>query len=147
MRYVTSTLAAMTLASAVGVLAQEQQAPAQAPAREQAAPKEQAPGEQPAATQQTSPKFTLTGCVVEAKTTDGGTVYVLSKAEGGKATMYVLAGPSEKDFSTNVNKKIEVIGPVKEPPNADTDSAPNAKVVRPPAVFVESVKLVAESCA
>jgi len=31
MRYVTSTLAAMTLASAVGVLAQEQQAPAQAP--------------------------------------------------------------------------------------------------------------------
>jgi len=72
---------------------------------------------------------------------------VLSKAEGGKATMYVLAGPSESDFSTNVNKKIEVIGPVKEPPNADTDSAPNSKVVRPPAVFVESVKLVAESCA
>jgi hypothetical protein len=141
MRYVTSTLAAMTLASAVGVLAQEQQAPAQPPAREQA------PGEQPAARPQTSPKFTLTGCVVEAKTTDGGTVYVLSKAEGGKATMYVLAGPSESDFSTNVNKKIEVIGPVKEPPNADTDSAPNAKVVRPPAVFVESVKLVAESCA
>jgi len=141
MRYVTSTLAAMTLASAVGVLAQEQQAPAQPPAREQAAPQEQAPGEQ------SSPKFTLTGCVVQAKTTDGGTVYVLSKAEGGKATMYVLAGPSESDFSTNVNKKIEVIGPVKEPPNADTDSAPNAKVVRPPAVFVESVKLVAESCA
>jgi hypothetical protein len=142
MRYVTSTLAAMTLASAVGVLAQEQQAPAQAPAKEQAAP-----GEQAAPTQQAAPKFTLTGCVVEAKTTDGGTVYVLSKAEGGKATMYVLAGPSESDFSTNVNKKIEVIGPVKEPPNADTDSAPNAKVVRPPAVFVESVKLVAESCA
>jgi hypothetical protein len=142
MRYLTSTLAAMTLASAVGVLAQEQQAPAQAPAKEQAAP-----GEQAAPTQQAAPKFTLTGCVVEAKTTDGGTVYVLSKAEGGKATMYVLAGPSESDFSTNVNKKIEVIGPVKEPPNADTDSAPNAKVVRPPAVFVESVKLVAESCA
>ena len=146
MRYVTSTLAAMTLASAVGVLAQEQQPPAQAPARE-AAPREQAPGEQAAPAQQAGPKFTLTGCVVEAKTTDGGTVYVLSKAEGGKATMYVLAGPSESDFSTNVNKKIEVIGPVKEPPNADTDSAPNAKVVRPPAVFVESVKLVAESCA
>jgi hypothetical protein len=142
MRYLTSTLAAMTLASAVGVLAQEQQAPAQAPAKEQAAP-----GEQAAPTQQSAPKFTLTGCVVEAKTTDGGTVYVLSKAEGGKATMYVLAGPSESDFSTNVNKKIEVIGPVKEPPNADTNSAPNAKVVRPPAVFVESVKLVAESCA
>ena len=135
MRYVTSTLAAMTLASAVGVLAQEQQAP-QAPAREQAAPEEQA-----------APKSTLTGCVVEAKTTDGGTVYVLSKAEGGKATMYVLAGPSESEFSQNVNKKIEVTGPVKEPPNADRDSAPNSKVVRPPAVFVESVKLVAESCA
>jgi len=141
MRYVTSTLAAMTLASAVSVLAQEQQAPAQAP------PREQAPGEQSAATPQTSPKFTLTGCVVEAKTTDGGTVYVLSKAEGGKATMYVLAGPSESDFSQNVNKKIEVIGPVKEPPNADSEGAPNPKVVRPPAVFVESVKLVAESCA
>ena len=142
MRYVTSTLAAITLASAVGVLAQEQQPPAQAPAGEQAAPKEQvAPREQAA------PKSTLTGCVVEAKTTDGGTVYVLSKAEGGKATMYVLAGPSESDFSQNVNKKIEVIGPVKEPPNADGDSAPNPKVVRPPAVFVESVKLVAESCA
>ena len=142
MRYVTSTLAAMTLASAVGVLAQEQQPPAQAPAGEQAAPTQQA-----APKEQAAPKFTLTGCVVEAKTTDGGTVYVLSKAEGGKATMYVLAGPSESDFSTNVNKKIEVIGPVKEPPNTDTDSAPNSKVVRPPAVFVESVKLVAESCA
>jgi len=141
MRYLTSTLAAMTLASAVGVLAQEQQPPAQAPAGEQAAPAQQA-----APKEQAAPKFTLTGCVVEAKTTDGGTVYVLSKAEGGKATMYVLAGPSESDFSQNVNKKIEVIGPVKEPANADSDSAPNPKVVRPPAVFVESVKLVAESC-
>lgn len=140
MRYVTSTLAAITLASAVGVLAQEQQPPAPAPGQ-QAAPKEQA-----ASKEQATPKSTLTGCVVEAKTTDGGTVYVLSKAEGGKATMYVLAGPSESDFSTNVNKKIEVIGPVKEPLNADADSAPNSKVVRPPAVFVESVKLVAESC-
>ena len=77
MRYVTSTLAAMTLASAVGVLAQEQQAPAQPPAREQAAPREQTPGEQPAATQQTSPKFTLTGCVVEAKTTDGAKAIIV----------------------------------------------------------------------
>ena len=141
MRYVTSTLAAITLASAVGVLAQEQQPPAPAPGA-QAAPQEQA-----ASKEQAAPKSTLTGCVVEAKTTDGGTVYVLSKAEGGKATMYVLAGPSETDFSTNVNKKIEVVGPVKEPLNADADAAPNSKVVRPPAVFVESVKLVAESCA
>ena len=143
MRYVTSTLAAMTLASAVGVLAQEQQAPAQPPAREQAAPREQAPGEQPAARPQTSPKFTLTGCVVEAKTTDGGTVYVLSKAEGGKATMYVLAGPSESDFSTNVNKKIEVTGPMQEP---SSTPAPDPKVVRPPLITVESMKVVAQSC-
>jgi hypothetical protein len=130
MRIFTSTLAAITLASAVGVFAQEQQAPEQPPARQQA------------------PKSTLTGCVVEAKTTDGGTVYVLNKAEGGKATMYVLAGPSESDFAANVSKKIEVVGPVQEPPSADKDSAPSdPKVVRPPAVIVESVKLVAESCA
>ena len=130
MRIVTSTLAAITLASAVGVFAQEQQAP-----------------EQPPTAKQQAPKSTLTGCVVQAKTTDGGTVYVLSKAEGGKATMYVLAGPSESDFSTNVSKKIEVIGPVQEPPSAEKDSAPaDPKVVRPPAVIVESVKVVAESC-
>jgi hypothetical protein len=130
MRIVTSTLAAIALASAGGVFAQEQQAP-----------------EQPPAAKQQAPKSTLTGCVVQAKTTDGGTVYVLSKAEGGKATMYVLAGPSESDFSTNVSKKIEVIGPVQEPPSADKDSAPaDPKVVRPPAVIVESVKVVAESC-
>ena len=130
MRMFTSTLAAIKLASAVGVFAQEQQAPEQPPAKQQA------------------PKSTLTGCVVEAKTTDGGKVYVLSKAEGGKATMYVLAGPSEADFSANVSKKIEVVGPVQEPPSADNDSAPkDPKVVRPPAVIVESVKLVAESCA
>ena len=41
-----------------------------------------------------APTSTLTGCVVQAKTTDGGTVYVLSKAEGGSATMYVLGGSS-----------------------------------------------------
>jgi hypothetical protein len=130
MRHVISTITAFTLASAVGVLAQEQ-APAQS---------------QPPASEQAS-KSTLTGCVVQAKTTDGGTVYVLSKAEGGSATMYVLAGPSESDFSTNVNKKIEVTGPVKEPPpSADKDSAPDPKVVRPPAVVAESVKVVAENC-
>jgi hypothetical protein len=135
MRYVTSTIAAFTLASAVGAFAQEQQAPAQPSAREQA------PAEQSA------PKSTLTGCVVQAKTTDGGTVYVLSKATGGSATIYVLAGSSESQFSENVNKKIEVIGPVQEPlPSADKDSAPDPKVVRPAAVIVESVKVVAESC-
>jgi len=68
MRYVTSTIAAFTLASAVGVFAQEQ-APAQPPAKEQA------------------PKSTLTGCVMQAKTTDGGTAFVLNKAEGGSASI------------------------------------------------------------
>jgi hypothetical protein len=131
MRYVTSTIAAFTLASAVGVFAQDQ-----APAPQQ-----------PPATEQAAPKSTLTGCVVQAKTTDGGTVYVLSKAEGGKATMYVLGGSSESDFSTNVNKKVEVTGPVQEPPpSADKDSAPDPKVVRPPAIVVESVKVVAQNC-
>src|SRR5688572_27938688 len=101
MRYVTSTITAITLASAVSVFAQDQ-APAQPTAKEQAAP-----------------KSTLTGCVVQAKTTDGGTVFVLSKAEGGSATMYVLSGSPESDWSANVNKKVEVTGPVQEPPSAD----------------------------
>ena len=140
MRCITSTIVAFAFASAVGVFAQEQQAPAPRPANEQAAPREQAPGEQAA------PKSTLTGCVAEAKTTDGGTAYVLSKAEGGKAKMYVLVGPSETTFSENVNKKIEVTGPVKEPPGADKEAAPASNVVRPPAIFVESTKVVAESC-
>ena len=133
MRYVTSTIAAVALVSAVSVFAQEQAPREQAP-QEQAAPKEQAP------------TSTLTGCVVQAKTTDGGTVYVLSRAEGGSATMYVLAGPSESQFSANVNKKIEVTGPVQEPPAADKDSPPDPKVVRPAAVIVESVKVVADTC-
>jgi hypothetical protein len=126
MRYVTSTIAACTLASAVVVFAQEQ-APAQ-PAREQA------------------PKSTLTGCVVQAKTTDGGTAYVLSKAEGGSASMYVLGGSSQSEVSANVNKKVEVTGPVQEPSNADKDSARDPKVLRPPLIVVESVKVVAQSC-
>jgi hypothetical protein len=127
MRYITSTIAACTLASAVGVFAQEQ-APAQPPAREQA------------------PKSTLTGCVVQAKTTDGGTAYVLSKAEGGSAKMYVLGGSSQADVSANVNKKIEVTGPVQEPPSANNDSASDPKVLRPPLIVVESVKVVAQNC-
>jgi len=127
MRYVTSTIAAFTLASAVSVFAQEQ-APAQPPAKEQA------------------PKSTLTGCVVQAKTTYGGTAFVLTKVQGGSASMYVLGGSSQTDWSANVNKKVEVTGPVQEPPNADKDSAPDPKVVRPPTVVVESVKVVAQSC-
>ena len=132
MRHVTSTIAAFALASAVGVFAQEQQAPAQPPAA-------QPPAEQ-------TPKSTLTGCVIQAKTTDGGTVYVLSKVEGGSAAMYVLAGPSETEFSSNVNKKIEVTGAVQEAPKADKEAPADPKVVRPPAIIAESVKVVAESC-
>jgi hypothetical protein len=137
MRYVTSTIAACALVSAVSVFAQER-APAQPPAREQ-------PPAQSPATEQ-APKSTLTGCVAQAKTTDGGTAYVLSKAEGGSATMYVLGGTSQSDWSANVNKKVEVTGPVQEPPSADKSSAADSKVLRPPLVVVESVKVVAQSC-
>src|SRR4051794_28110049 len=136
MRYLTSTIAACTLAS-VGLFAQApEQAPAQSPA--------QPPAQATAATQ--ASKSTLTGCVLQAKTTDGGTAYVLNKAEGGSATMYVLGGSSQSDWLTNVNKKVEVIGPVQEPPSANKDSAPDPKVLRPPLVVVETMKVVAQSC-
>jgi hypothetical protein len=80
-RYITSTLAACALAGVVSVSAQQPApAPAQQPEKQQA------------------PKETITGCVMEAKTTDGGTAYV------------------------------------------------NPKVLRPPAVQVESVKVVADEC-
>jgi hypothetical protein len=128
MRYVTSTIAAFTLAGAVGVFAQEQ-APAQPPAREEA------------------PKSTLTGCVMQARTTDGGTAYLLNKAEGGSATMYVLGGSPQQDWSAHVNKKVEVTGPVQEPPSANRDTAADPKVLHPPLIVVESVKVVAQSCA
>jgi hypothetical protein len=127
MRHVTSTLVACALAGAVSAFAQEQ-APAQPPAADQA------------------PKATLTGCVAQAKTTDGGTVHILSKAEGGSATMYVLGGSSESEWSANVNKKVEVTGTVQEPASADKDSAPKPGVVRPPLMVVESMKVVAQSC-
>ena len=130
MRYVTSTIVAFTLASAVSVFAQEQApAPAQPPATEQA------------------PKSTLTGCVVQAKTTDGGTAFVLTKVQGGSAAMYVLGGSAQSDWSTNVNKKVEVSGAVQEPAGADKEGGANPNVVRPPLIVVESVKVVAESCA
>jgi hypothetical protein len=92
---------------------------------------------------------TLTGCVVEAKTTDGGKAYVLNNAEGGTATMYVLAGASQSDVvATNVNKKVEVTGPVQQPsaPPAEDTAAANPKVLRPPLMDVESVKVVADTC-
>jgi hypothetical protein len=140
MRYVTSTIAACVLASAVGVFAQEQGPPPSQPqppdAREPAPPP----------LREAVPKATLTGCVGQAKTTDGGTAYVLNKAEGGSASMYVLAGPSQSEVSANVNKKVEVTGPVQEPAAPSKDSAADTKILRPPLIIVESVKVVAESC-
>ena len=73
LRYITSTLTACVLAGTVSVFAQEP-APAQ--------PENQQP-----------PKETLSGCVIEAKTTDGATVHVLSNTQGGSAAM-VRAGRS-----------------------------------------------------
>ena len=128
LRYITSTLTACALAGMVSLFAQE---PAPAQPQKQEVPKE-----------------TLTGCVVEAKTTDGGTAYVLNNAEGGSAAMYVLAGSSQSELATNVNKKVEVIGPVQQPsaPPTEDGAAANPKVLRPPIVQVESVKVVAETC-
>ena len=127
-RYITSTLTACVLAGMVSVFAQE---PAPAQREKQQAPKE-----------------TLTGCVVEAKTTEGGTAYVLNNAEGGSATMYVLAGASQSELATNVNKKVAVTGPVQQPSTAPAEdtAAASPKVLRPPIVQVESVKVVAETC-
>ena len=95
-----------------------------------------------------APKETLTGCVIEAKTTDGGKAYVLNNAEGGSATMFVLAGASQSEVATNVNKKVEVTGPVQQPsaPPAEDGAAANPKVLRPPLVDVETVKVLAETC-
>jgi hypothetical protein len=133
MRRLTSTIAACTLVSAVGVFAQEQ------------APPQAQPPPQPAATAQ-APKSTLTGCVAQAKTTDGGTAYILNKAAGGSATLYVLGGSSQPEWSVNVNKKVEVTGSVQEPTSASKDSASDPKVLRPPLIVVESVRVVAENC-
>ena len=128
LRCFTSTFAACALAATANVFAQEP-APAQA--------------ERPQA-----PKETISGCVVEAKTTDGGTAYVLNNVEGGSATMYLLAGSSQSDWAANVNKKVEVTGPVQQPnaPPAEDGAGATQKVLRPPAIQVESVKVVAESC-
>ena len=128
LRYVTSTLTACALASAVSVFAQEP-SPSQ-PEKQQA------------------PKETLTGCVMQAKTTDGGTAYVLNNAEGGSARMYVLAGSSQSEWAANVNKKVEATGSVQVPdaPPAEDGAAGKPNVVRPPIIQVESSKVVAESC-
>ena len=125
-RYINSTLTAFALAGTVGLFAQEP-APAQP--------------EQPQV-----PTETVTGCVMEAKTTDGGTAYVLNKAEGGSATMYVLSGALQTELASKVNKKVEVTGPVQQPPPAPESAAANPKVLRPPSVQIESVTVVAETC-
>jgi hypothetical protein len=124
-RYVTSTLTALALAGSVNVFAQ-QPPPAQ-PETQQAA------------------KETLTGCVVEAKTTDGGKVYVLNNVEG-RSGMYLLTGPTESEWATNVNKKLEVTGPVQQPNPPEAGAAANPNAVRPAVVEVESVKVVADNC-
>jgi hypothetical protein len=132
LRLVTSTLTVCALGGMINVFAQ-QQTPAQSQEQAKAAP-------EPA---------TLSGCVQEAKTTDGGTVYVLNKAEGGTTALYVLAGPPPSEFASHVNHKVEVKGQVQEPsaPPSAQDAAPkDPKVVRPPLVQVESVKPVADSC-
>jgi hypothetical protein len=126
LRYITSTLTACALAGTVNVFAQ---APAPAPSENQQTAKE-----------------TLTGCVIEAKTTDGSTVYVLSNTQGGTAAMYVLAGSSSSEWASNVNKKVEVTGPVQQPLPQEDGAAANPKVLRPPTVQVEAVKVVAEAC-
>jgi hypothetical protein len=133
LRYFTSTLTVFALGGMISVLAQ-----AQTPTQSQ---KEQ---EKP-----TPEAATLTGCVQEAKTTDGGTVYVLNKAEGGTAAMYVLTGPPPSELASHINHKVEVTGKVQQPsapPSAEEGAPKDPKVLRPPLVQVESVKMVAESC-
>ena len=136
LRYLTSTLVACAFAGGVSILAQEQ-APGQKP--EPSAPPAQKEEAQSA---------TLTGCVMEAKTTDGATAYVLDKAEGGKAPLYVLLGSTPTEMAAHVSKKVEVTGPVREPnaPPAGDAAAADPKVLRPPIVQVASVKVVAEDC-
>ena len=137
LRYLTSTLTACAIAGTITLFAQEP-APSQPQAR------------QPSTAQQppAPPAATLTGCVQEAKTTDGRTAFVLNNAEGGPARMYLLIGQASADLSSHVNHKVEVMGQVQEPkpPPPDEGAKVNANVVRPPIVQVESVKMVAESC-
>jgi hypothetical protein len=128
LRYLSSTLTICALGGMIAVSAQ-QQPPSQPPPEQ----------EKPAAA-----SATLTGCVQEAKTTDGGTVYVLNKTQGGNAPMYVLVGPPPSELANHVNHKLEVTGQVQEPAPAAEQKDP--KVLRPPMVQVESVKMVAETC-
>ena len=127
LRHFTSALTACAMAATVSLFAQE-------PA--------------PAQQEQQPPRETISGCVAEAKTTDGGTVYVLNNAEGGSGTMYVLAGSAQSEWPTNIRKKVEVTGPVQQPTErpAEDGASGKPKVLRPPVIEVESVKVIAETC-
>src|SRR5262245_27430420 len=131
LRFVTSTLTVCALGGMINVFAQQQ-----TPTQSQDQGK---PAAEPA---------TLSGCVQEAKTTDGGTVYVLNKAEGGTTALYLLAGSPPSEFASHVNHKVEVTGQIQQPstPAAAQDAPKDPNVVRPPSVQVESVKVVADSC-
>ena len=132
-RHVTSTLTACMLVGAASLFAQQ--------------PSQQEPQQQQQQQQQSSPSETLTGCVQEAKTTEGGTAYILNNAEGGTAKMYVLGGSSQSEIAAHVSKKVEVTGQVRQPNAPPADAADsNPKVLRPPIVQVESVKVVADAC-
>jgi hypothetical protein len=130
LRYFTS-LAACALAATIGLFAQE-------------------PNPRPSQQQQAAPETaTLTGCVQEAKTTAGGTAYVLNKVVGGTAPMYVLTGPPPSELASHVNHKVEVTGQVQQPapPASEAEGAPkDPKVVRPPSIQIDSVKMVADNC-
>ena len=133
LRYVSSTFTACALAGMISVVAQEQ-----TPTQPQKEQEKQAPV-----------AATLTGCVQEAKTTDGGTAYLLNNAEGGTAKVYLLTGPPPSELASHLNHKVEVTGQVLQPsapPSAEEGAPTNPKVLRPPHVQVESVKMVADSC-
>ena len=137
LRVITSALTAIALAGTVSVLGQERQDPAPPqPPNQQAA--------QPANPQ--TEKATLTGCVMQAKTTDGSTAFVLNKVQGGSAAMYVLVGSSPNELAGHVNKKVEVTGPVQQPSAPPDGAAADAKVLRPPLVRIESLKAVEGTC-
>ena len=144
-RFISSTITALAVAGTVTAFAQ-QPAPGQPPPpTPPGQPAQPAQPEQPQQPQ--NPKETVTGCVMEAKTTDGGTAYVLNKAEGGTAKMYVLTGPTQSEFSTKVNKKVEVTGPVQQPTApSEQDASGKPTVLRPPSVQVEAVTVIAETC-
>jgi len=133
LRVVTSTLTICALGGMINVFAQQQTPTQSQPEQQKAAPE----------------AATLSGCVQQAKTTEGGTVYILNKAEGGTAALYVLAGPTASEFANHVNHKVEVTGQVQqpgEPPSAQDAAPKDPKVLRPPLVQVDSVKVVADSC-